>query len=161
MEVSHGCIRLYPEDIERLYGMVKVGTPGRLVYEPVKFGWRGDALYVEVHDDLYGKYPGLWNHAVHVVSEQNLGEYVDMGKLEKAVEGKTGVPTYVMNGPEPGVGSTPTVPDSSASGPSVTDDSGDGDAVPDSSGGGTGAAASVPANTGGGSGATMANDPDE
>lgn len=161
MEVSHGCIRLYPEDIERLYGMVKVGTPGRLVYEPVKFGWRGDALYVEVHDDLYGKYPGLWNHAVHVVSEQNLGEYVDMSKLEKAVEGKTGVPTYVMNGPEPGVGSTPTVPDSSASGPSVTDDSGDGDAVPDSSGGGTGAAASVPANTGGGSGATMANDPDE
>ena len=37
--------------------------PGRFVYQPVKFGWRGDALYVEVHDDLYGMYPGLWRHA--------------------------------------------------------------------------------------------------
>ena len=28
MKVSHGCIRLYPEDIERLYNKMKVGTPG-------------------------------------------------------------------------------------------------------------------------------------
>ena len=63
MEVSHGCIRLYPEDIERLFNKVKIGTPGMFVYQPMKFGWRGDALYVEVHDDLYGKYPGLWSLA--------------------------------------------------------------------------------------------------
>ncbi len=59
MEVSHGCVRLYPEDIERLFNKVKVGTPGEFVYQPIKFGWRGDSLYVEVHDDLYGIYPGL------------------------------------------------------------------------------------------------------
>ena len=58
MEVSHGCIRLYPEDIERFFNKVKIGTPGMFVYQPVKFGWRGDALYVEVHEDLYGKYAG-------------------------------------------------------------------------------------------------------
>ena len=50
MEVSHGCIRLYPRDIERLFNKVKIGTPGMFVYQPVKFGWRGDLLYVEVHD---------------------------------------------------------------------------------------------------------------
>jgi len=27
MEATHGCIRLYPEDIERLFPLVAVGTP--------------------------------------------------------------------------------------------------------------------------------------
>jgi len=104
MGVSHGCVRLYPEDIERLFYKTKVGTPGRFVYQPVKFGWRGDALYVEVHDDLYGKYPGLWQHAQSEVKRLGLENDVDMIKLEKAVAAKTGVPTYVMEGAEPGTG---------------------------------------------------------
>lgn len=49
--VSHGCIRLYPEDIERLFALVAVGTPVRIVHQAVKAGWSGDALYVEVHPD--------------------------------------------------------------------------------------------------------------
>ena len=101
MEVSHGCVRLYPEDIERLFSKVKVGTPGSFVYQPVKFGWRGDALYVEVHDDLYGRYPGLWNLATQELQRRDLEDQVDMAKLEKAVVDKTGMPTYVMPGPNP------------------------------------------------------------
>jgi L,D-transpeptidase ErfK/SrfK len=105
MNVSHGCIRLYPEDIERLFQKAKVGTPGEFVYEPIKFGWRGDALYVEVHDDLYGRYPGLWNLAVQEVRQRGLGDDVDASKLEKAVTAKSGIPTYVMPGPDlsPGI----------------------------------------------------------
>ena len=104
MNVSHGCVRLYPEDIERLYSKVRIGTPGRFVYQPVKFGWRGGALYVEVHDDLYAKYPGLWNHTMSEVKRLGLENQVDPGKLEKAVELRAGIPTYVMPGPEPGSG---------------------------------------------------------
>lgn len=102
MEVSHGCVRLYPEDIERLFEKVKIGTPGEFTYQPVKFGWRGDALYVEVHDDLYGRYAGVWAHAQKEVERLDLEDDVDMQKLEKAVEAKTGIPTYVMSGPDPG-----------------------------------------------------------
>lgn len=47
--VSHGCIRLYPEDIERLFGEVGVGTPVRTVEQPATAGWKGDALYVQVY----------------------------------------------------------------------------------------------------------------
>lgn len=47
--VSHGCIRLYPEDIERLFAEVKVGTPVRIVDQPAKVGWRDGRLYLEVH----------------------------------------------------------------------------------------------------------------
>ena len=101
MTVSHGCVRLYPEDIERLFNKVRIGTPGAFIYQPVKFGFRGDALYVEVHDDLYGRYPGLWNHATKEAQRLNLTDRIDYAKLEKAVEGKTGIPTYIGPGSEP------------------------------------------------------------
>ena len=104
MNVSHGCVRLYPEDIERLYTKVGIGTPVRFDYQPVKFGRRGEALYVEVHDDLYAKYPGLWNHATSEVKRLGLENRVDMQKLEKAVELRSGIPTYVMPGVEFGSG---------------------------------------------------------
>jgi L,D-transpeptidase ErfK/SrfK len=101
MEVSHGCVRLYPEDIDRLFHKVKVGTPGEFIYQPIKFGWRGNALYVEVHDDLYGRFPGAWAHALEEVKRRGLEDQVDTTKLQKAVEEKTGVPTYIMPGPPP------------------------------------------------------------
>jgi L,D-transpeptidase ErfK/SrfK len=47
--VSHGCIRLYPEDIAWLFPRVAVGTPVTVVDQPVKAGWSDGALYVEVH----------------------------------------------------------------------------------------------------------------
>lgn len=47
--VSHGCIRLYPENIEALYKTVGAGTPVAVVDQPVKVGWSDGALYLEVH----------------------------------------------------------------------------------------------------------------
>jgi L,D-transpeptidase ErfK/SrfK len=52
MRVSHGCIQLFPEDIESLFGLVPVGTTVRIVNEPRLLGWRGDNLYLEVHPPL-------------------------------------------------------------------------------------------------------------
>jgi L,D-transpeptidase ErfK/SrfK len=120
MTVSHGCVRLYPEDIERLYSKTPVGTPGEFVYQPIKFGWRGDALYVEVHDDLYGKYPGLWKLATQVVQQQNLTGKVDLAKLEKAVELRAGIPTYVGFGDVPADGAIPEIAGATLSAPDTT-----------------------------------------
>jgi L,D-transpeptidase ErfK/SrfK len=52
MQVTHGCMRLYPEDIEALYGMVPVGTPVTIVNQPYKWGWRDGELLIEVHPPL-------------------------------------------------------------------------------------------------------------
>ena len=52
MRVTHGCIRLFPEDIEWLFGRAGVQTPVRLVNQPVKFGWLGDELFMEAHPTL-------------------------------------------------------------------------------------------------------------
>jgi L,D-transpeptidase ErfK/SrfK len=49
---SHGCIRLYPEDIEQLYDQVPIGTQVRVVNQPFVFGWRDGQLYMQPFDVL-------------------------------------------------------------------------------------------------------------
>ena len=48
---SRGCIRLYPDDIAELYALAQPGTAVRVVNEPVKLGWIGGELYLEVNPD--------------------------------------------------------------------------------------------------------------
>ncbi len=52
MRVSHGCIRMYPEDIESIFPLVPKGTPVRIINQPFKAGWRNDELYIEAHAPL-------------------------------------------------------------------------------------------------------------
>ena len=49
---SHGCIRLYPEDIARLFEMVPIGTKVTVVNQPFVFGWRQDQLYMQAYGSL-------------------------------------------------------------------------------------------------------------
>jgi L,D-transpeptidase ErfK/SrfK len=55
MQITHGCVRMYPNDIEALYRMVAVGTPVYIVKQPIKVGWLDNALYVEAHPGLDGE----------------------------------------------------------------------------------------------------------
>jgi L,D-transpeptidase ErfK/SrfK len=49
MSVTHGCIRMYPEDVAALFAIVPVGTKVRLVNEPVKVAWVAGELLLEAH----------------------------------------------------------------------------------------------------------------
>ena len=49
MAVTHGCIRMYPEDVAAVFATVPVGTKVRLVNEPVKVAWVDGQLYIEAH----------------------------------------------------------------------------------------------------------------
>jgi L,D-transpeptidase ErfK/SrfK len=57
MRVTHGCIRMFPEDIDYLFGRIDVKTTVRIINEPVKVGWNGDELLVEVHRTLESVVP--------------------------------------------------------------------------------------------------------
>lgn len=57
MRVTHGCIRMFPEDIEFLFPNVDVNTPVRIINEPVKLGWFGNELVMEVHPVLESSEP--------------------------------------------------------------------------------------------------------
>jgi L,D-transpeptidase ErfK/SrfK len=49
MAVTHGCMRMYPEDIEALFPQVPVGTKVWIVNEPVKVAYVDGELLMEVH----------------------------------------------------------------------------------------------------------------
>ena len=53
MRVSHGCIRLYPGDIQRFFKRVSVGTPVNIIDQPYKLGWLADELWLEAHPVAY------------------------------------------------------------------------------------------------------------
>jgi L,D-transpeptidase ErfK/SrfK len=52
MRVTHGCIRMFPWDIEVLYKVVPIGTPVTIVNQPYKLGWTTEGLYLEAHPPL-------------------------------------------------------------------------------------------------------------
>ena len=49
--VSRGCIRMYPSGVASLFQQVPVGTPVRIMNDPIKLGWSAGELYIEVHPD--------------------------------------------------------------------------------------------------------------
>ena len=53
--VSHGCIRLYPQDIIDLSKRIKRGTPVRIIYRPIKLAISEQTLLLQVHDDFLGR----------------------------------------------------------------------------------------------------------
>ena len=55
MRVTHGCVRMYPEDIETFFPLVPVGASVQIVDQPVKIGWLFGTLYIEIHPPLEEK----------------------------------------------------------------------------------------------------------
>jgi L,D-transpeptidase ErfK/SrfK len=49
LAVTHGCVRMYPDDVAALFPLIPVGTPVRLINEPVKVAWVDGELLLEAH----------------------------------------------------------------------------------------------------------------
>ena len=49
LAITHGCIRMYPEDVAALFPLLPVGTPVRLINVPVKVAWIDGELLLEAH----------------------------------------------------------------------------------------------------------------
>ena len=101
MQVTHGCIRMYPEDIEQFFKMVAVNTPVRIIHQPYKMGWRGDQLFMEVHAPLEGQEDrdlhSLTNITRLLVSAtQDRAVAIDWAKAEAAFLRPSGVPEPVV-----------------------------------------------------------------
>ena len=100
MQVTHGCIRLYPEDIAELYGLVPVNTRVNLVNQPSKVGWLRGTLYFERHPMLEGAGDpdpdalGALKQAVATVVEGHPVE-IDWAGVEHAFQLQSGVPAPV------------------------------------------------------------------
>jgi len=107
MQVSHGCVRLYPEDIERFFPLVAVGTPGEFTYQPVKAGVRAGVVYVESHQDIYGYAPALFREATAALERAHLADHADQQLLVTALEDSGGIPVRVSQAPAEGAAIVP------------------------------------------------------
>jgi len=109
MRVTHGCLRMYPEDIERLFEQIPVNTPVQLVNQPIKIGWLAGSLFLELHPPLeedQEKYPDYMQSVLNAISdfladEGNTGR-IEPGNialsgsaLRQAVEEKSGIPVLI------------------------------------------------------------------
>ena len=102
MQVTHGCMRLYPEDIEEFFHMVAVDTPVRIVNQPHKVGWEDGRLYVEVHPPLEATSSAVVapdrNSLARLVANalrQRPAGPVTWARAETAFEEATGIPVAV------------------------------------------------------------------
>jgi L,D-transpeptidase ErfK/SrfK len=92
MPVSHGCIRLYPEDIERLYPLVPVGARVEFTYQPVRIGRRGGTFTVQASPDVYGRVKSVGDEAVRAAARHPELRKVDRRTIREAAERSQGLP---------------------------------------------------------------------
>ena len=101
MSVTHGCLRLYPEDMADLFARVKPGTAVRLIDQPYKTAWQDGVLSVEAHPrggaggaapvDL----PALTAALRAALGERHAGGELDEEWLESFARDPRGVPVPV------------------------------------------------------------------
>jgi L,D-transpeptidase ErfK/SrfK len=109
LRASHGCIRMYPEDVVVLFDRVPVGTKVTVVNQPIVYRWQGDTMYVQAyppHEELLeakakkkksGKAPAVHTHLDEALAGKLTeraaahGGTVDLAFTEKVVSDARGV----------------------------------------------------------------------
>jgi len=105
MRVSHGCIRLYPEDAAQLFPDLPVGAPVRFINQPVLVGVRDGLLYLSVSKPV-GEYPddidSLLLRAIDAVAlyrqTQGIAPEIDWARVRQAVHAARMLPVPVSVG---------------------------------------------------------------
>jgi L,D-transpeptidase ErfK/SrfK len=114
LRATNGCIRLYPEDIKRLFESTPVKTPVCIVNQPYFVGQRDGVVYMEVHTpfedsgtvDLEKIYAKLRN------IEKKSGRTLDWKKVKEVVAEARGIPVPIFEirqGSEKGIAETAEV----------------------------------------------------
>ncbi|HTP39382.1 MAG TPA: L,D-transpeptidase family protein [Steroidobacteraceae bacterium] len=82
---SHGCVRLYPEDIEQLFSMTPIGTRVTVVNQPFVFGWHGDQLYLQPYTVLEDD-PRNWQKAQKTLLAKSLSTQIGKDLKKKSLQ---------------------------------------------------------------------------
>ncbi|NNG12093.1 MAG: L,D-transpeptidase family protein [Halobacteria archaeon] len=104
MRVTHGCVRMYPEDIEKLFDKIPVNTPVQIINQPVKVGWLAGALFLEIHphlDEDREKYSDLTqmvlNAIADAIAESGTDRQVALSghAIRVAIDERNGMPVLI------------------------------------------------------------------
>jgi L,D-transpeptidase ErfK/SrfK len=100
MQVTHGCIRMFPEDIAEFFTMVPVNTKVNLIDQTTKIGWSRGTLFVERQAPLEGTAdpthldPAELDRAIQT-SIRGLAVQVDWDTARMAFKQMSGVPVRI------------------------------------------------------------------
>ena len=100
MRVSHGCIRLYPEDIEALFSEVSIKTPVNIINQPYKIGVKDNVIYLEAHPYLDEDIEQYGNNLTSVVAlivevSKERDYELDWAAAYEAINNPTGLPIAI------------------------------------------------------------------
>ncbi|MCX7195135.1 MAG: L,D-transpeptidase family protein [Proteobacteria bacterium] len=106
--LSHGCIRLHPDDIAALFQQVRKNLPGKIIYVPVLLVRLKDGhIFLEVNRDVYKKSIDPITIIENSAQIQGLGDMVDWKKVKEVIQLKeglareVGLPVPIPNGGVP------------------------------------------------------------
>ena len=96
-EISHGCIRLFPRDIEILFTKIEVGTAVTIVNQPLKIEEDGDQVYLESHFTAPPEKPSedLWLRNFICKHAKNCEKKIDWDKVDEVVIESLGIPVNI------------------------------------------------------------------
>ena len=90
--VTHGCVRLHPDDIARLYPLVQVGARGRIVYEPILLAQTADGIFLEAHPDVYRRITGdTLSFVRQSATAAGIGPQIDWTQVGKVLHERRGI----------------------------------------------------------------------
>jgi L,D-transpeptidase ErfK/SrfK len=107
MAVTHGCIRMYPEDVAALFALIPVGTKVRLVNEPLKVAWVNGQLFLEAHppvdeegQSVEPNLQQLSQRLQQVLGNETAAIHWDLARA--TLRAASGIPTLVGLAADPG-----------------------------------------------------------
>ncbi len=92
---THGCIRLYNDEMRRLWERTASGTKLKLVYQPVKLGRRGNGLFLEAYPDVYNREPNRVGELMAKLRELGFTTYVDAELMQQVIKDAIGYPIQI------------------------------------------------------------------
>jgi L,D-transpeptidase ErfK/SrfK len=101
MQVTHGCLRLYPEHIEALFGQVTSGMKVTFVSQPFKIGQAFGVTYLEVHPPLeeeQGRKAGALGEISRLLAERGVSTAaVDWVTVRRELDTPRGMPVPITH----------------------------------------------------------------
>ena len=101
MQISHGCVQLYPEDIEVLFKKASVGMPVRIIHQPYLTAWHQNMLYLEATEPLQkwaqdkSKLKKQLVKQLYQISDKK-NVIVDWDKVDRIIERSDGIPVPIL-----------------------------------------------------------------
>ncbi len=100
--VSHGCMRMLPDEIAELFPQIELGTPVKIIYRPVKLAVTPQGrIYLEAHYNIYRRDFNAKSWVEEMARRHGLEKRIDWGKVPDILKMREGIARDITKGAAP------------------------------------------------------------